>query len=63
MAQDDLKMAQDDLKMAKGGLKMTSDDAKMAQERAKMAIWRPLGELSWGFFESLGAIFAEKPEV
>ena len=37
--------------------------AKMAQEEAKMAIWRLFGELSWGFFVSLGAIFAEKPEV
>ena len=49
--------------MAKERAKMAIWRAKMAQKGAKMAIWEPFGELSWEFFEFLGAIFAEKPEV
>ena len=62
-SQDGPKRRQDEPSWGQVGGILRPRGAKMAQEGAKIAIWRPFGELSWAFFDVLGAIFAETPQV
>ena len=50
-------------KWRQDGRTWRQDGAKMAQDGACLAILWPIGELSWAFWDVLGAIFAEMAEV